>query len=212
LASPARLMTEKAEPMTRGRPRSDRSRQAALSAAFTILVELGYEQMSIEGVASAAGIGKSTIYRWWSGKAELAIEAFFEGTKDGLGFPETGSAREDFRLQISALADFLRNGRGRVLAAMLGGARSDPELAKTIGERFLAPRQRWGAERMARAIAAGETRPGIKPGPALGLLYGPIYTPLLFGRDVPGAADVAAHLDLALGAVFAPGSPSDHAR
>lgn len=175
-----------------------------------MLIELGYEQMSIDGVASAAGIGKSTIYRWWSGKSDLAIDAFFEGTRDGLAFPETGSAREDFRLQITALADFLRDGRGRVLAAMLGGARNDPHLANAIGERFLVPRQRWGAERMGRAIAAGETHASVTPGPALGLLYGPIYTPLLFGRDVPGAAEVEAHLQLALSAVFAPASPSDH--
>jgi hypothetical protein len=37
---------------------------------------------------------------------------------------------------------------------------------------------------------------------ALGILYGPLYTPLLFGQEVPPEAQVQAHLAIALPAIF----------
>jgi AcrR family transcriptional regulator len=177
-------------------------RQSILDAAFRVLAERGYSGFTIEAVAEVAGAGKSTIYRWWPSKADLAVEAFFESTKAALQFPQTGSAREDFRQQITELAALLSGLRGRVFAAMLGGARSDPALAKALGERWLEPRRKWGFGRIAKAIADNETKPGIDIGAALGILYGPLYTPLLFGQDVPTETQVQAHLDLALRAIF----------
>ena len=185
-----------------GRPRSDAARQSILEAAFRMMADRGYEGMAIEAVADAAGVGKTTIYRWWRSKADLAVEAFFEATKAELRFPETGSARQDFRCQIVDLARLLRGSRGAVLAATLGGARVDRDLARALGERWLEPRRRWGLARMQKAVADGECHSGVDIAAALGILYGPLYTPLLFGQPVPGEAQVAAHLDLALGAIF----------
>ena len=56
----------------RGRPRSEESREAILIAALKILIRDGYEKLTMEGVAREAGTGKSTIYRWWKGRAGLA--------------------------------------------------------------------------------------------------------------------------------------------
>ncbi|MFX8778323.1 TetR-like C-terminal domain-containing protein, partial [Acinetobacter baumannii] len=78
-------------------------------------------------------------------------------------------------------------------AAMLGGARNDPILAKALGERWLAPRQKWGFEKMSQAIAIGQCRVGIDVGAALGILYGPLYAPLLFGRPMPSRKQLTAH-------------------
>lgn len=192
-------MTESRVP---GRPRSESSREAILEAAFAVLVERGYGGFAIEAVAAAAGAGKTTVYRWWKNKADLAVDAFFYATTDELRLPETSSAREDFRQQISELGALLRGDRGRALAAMLGGARTDPLLARALGERWLEPRRRWGFERMARAAAAGELLPGVTPKAALAVLYGPLYTPLLFGGEVPSEADVRAYLDIACAGVF----------
>jgi AcrR family transcriptional regulator len=186
-----------------GRPRSEKSRAAILQAAFRILVECGYGGFTIEAVASEAGAGKTTVYRWWKTKAELAVDAFLHATTDELALSETASARADFRAQITALGALLRDGRGQALAAMLGGARSDPALARALGERWLEPRRRWGFERISKAAASGELRDGIKPVAALAVLYGPMYTPLLFGGDVPGAEAVQDYLDVACEGVFA---------
>jgi hypothetical protein len=55
---------------------------------------------------------------------------------------------------------------------------------------------------MQQAVARGECHPAIEIPVALGLLYGPLYAPLLFGQQVPEAPQVAAHLALALPAIF----------
>lgn len=188
----------------RGRPRSAAAKAAILRATFDTLVARGYEAMSIEAIAAMAGVGKATVYRWWASKADVAVDSFFEATREELRMPETGSAREDFRLQILQLTALLGGGAGRALAGMLGGARNDRDLAQALKHRWLDPRRAWGGQRMGRAIAAGETRAGVSIGPALALLYGPVYTPLLFGEEAPDVEAMAAILDLALDSIFAP--------
>lgn len=187
---------------SRGRPRSEAARDAILKAAFGVLADMGYAGMTFEAVAARAAAGKTTIYRWWPTKADLAVSAFFHETAEGLMLPETGSTREDFRLQITGLAELLHGRRGAVFAAMLGGARTDPSLAHALGQRWLEPRRAWGVARMKHALAAGECRPGIDIRAALGILYGPLYTPLLFGQEPPSGVEVVAHLALALPAIF----------
>ena len=162
----------------------------------------GFDAMSIEAVAAQAGVAKTTIYRWWPGKSELAVDAFFALTQDELALPDTGDARADFAAQITELAALLNGRRGAILATMLGGARTDRHLATALSERWREPRRKWGQARMARAIADGQLRPGVHPLAALNLMYGPLYSPLLFGQPVPDAAMVQAHLDIALGAIF----------
>lgn len=185
-----------------GRPRSERSQAAILEAAFRLLVARGYAGFAIEAVAAEAGAGKTTVYRWWKSKADLAVDAFFHATTDELQLPDSGSAESDFREQIAALGELLRGDRGRALAAMLGGARTDPALAKALGERWLEPRRRWGFARMMRAAAAGELQPHAQPSAALAVLYGPLYTPLLFGGEVPSADAIRAYLDMACRGIF----------
>ena len=58
--------------------------------------------------------------------------------------------------------------------------------------------------RMTRAAAEGQLRAGVKVPAALALLYGPLYTPLLFGQPVPEPEALHDILTLALTAVFLP--------
>lgn len=185
-----------------GRPRSEKSREAILRAAFQMLIARGYAGFTIEAVAAGANAGKTTVYRWWPTKAELAVEAFFHATTDELTLPESESAEADFRAQIVELGELLRGERGQAFAAMLGGARTDPALARALGERWLEPRRRWGFARMMRAASGGELRPGVDPSAALALLYGPLYAPLLFGGHVPDARAVDSYLDIACRGIF----------
>jgi AcrR family transcriptional regulator len=186
----------------KGRPRNEATRIAILNAAFAVLMERGYAGMSIEAVAQRAKTAKTTIYRWWDSKSELAVDAFFHTTAAAIELPETGSVQEDFRQQITNLANLLSGSTGAVFAAMLGGARTDRELARSLGERWLEPRREWGFAKIMQAINTGQCKPGIDPIAALGILYGPLYAPLLFGEPVPSAEQIAAHLAIALPAIF----------
>lgn len=83
----------------RGRPRSEKSRVAVLEAAAGLIVDCGYEDLTIEGIAASAGVGKQTIYRWWGSKAGVVVEALAEGyLKRPLSDPaDTGDLRGDLR-------------------------------------------------------------------------------------------------------------------
>ena len=59
-----------------GRPRSEEAHQAILDATLELLVEVGFSALTVEGVASRAGVGKATIYRRWASKLPLVVEAF----------------------------------------------------------------------------------------------------------------------------------------
>lgn len=61
-----------------GRPRSEETRQAILDAAVELIGTRDYRDVSIDAIAAAAKVGKQSIYRWWSSKADLVLEAFTE--------------------------------------------------------------------------------------------------------------------------------------
>ena len=64
-----------AEAPRRGRPRSEKAKQAILTAASELLLEHGLHAMSMDDVAERAGVSKATIYRWWGSKELLALDA-----------------------------------------------------------------------------------------------------------------------------------------
>ena len=75
----------------------DASRDGALrEAALELLADVGYDRLTLEAVAARARAGKTTIYRRWSGKAELVVDALVSA-KGPLGFPDTGSLAGDLR-------------------------------------------------------------------------------------------------------------------
>src|SRR3954447_5748781 len=89
--------------------RSEKSRRAIYAAALALVGEVGYPRTTIEGIAARAGVGKQTIYRWWSSKAEVLMEAFVDlgaqaaeaaGAEDwaeGDGIPDTGDLEADLK-------------------------------------------------------------------------------------------------------------------
>ena len=158
--------------------------------------------MAIEVVAKEAGVGKTTIYRWWSNRQEIAVEAFFAATQADLGFPETGSAQEDFRRQIQQLGELLRGPTGQAMAAMIAASRTDEVLRAALFSRWIEPRRRWGQARMARAVAEGECAPDLQIDIALDVMYGPIYSRLLFGRGIPSTGEIEEMLKVVSKGIF----------
>ena len=78
-----------------GRPRSEEAHQAILDATLALLGEVGYSALTVEGVAQRAGVGKATIYRRWSSKLPLVVEAF--GALPGFEDVDAGSLERDLK-------------------------------------------------------------------------------------------------------------------
>src|SRR5450631_2534200 len=63
------------QPALRGRPRDAGRDVAILDTVRELLIEVGYDHLSIESVAGRAGVGKATIYRRYPDKATLVAAA-----------------------------------------------------------------------------------------------------------------------------------------
>lgn len=170
-----------AEDMKRppGRPRSERARSAILNSTLELLEELGFSDLSIEGVAARAGVGKATIYRWWANKAVLVADAFMSSAIRETRFQDTGSIREDLRAQVQRLASIFRGPRGRILRSLIGGGQSDPELLEAFRNRWLLPRRAEGYIILQHAIRRGQLPSNLDPDMFLDALYGPLYFRML---------------------------------
>jgi AcrR family transcriptional regulator len=167
----------------RGRPRSEKARSAVLDAAADLLLERGLAAVSMDAVAARAEVSKATIYRWWPTKETLALDALYHEWASVPPVRDTGSLRGDL---LSLLRPWVRlagqRPYGRVIAALVTEAQTDPEFGRQYRERFVQPRRDQARAIFSRAIERGEIPAGTKVEVALDLLYGPVYHRLLHGH------------------------------
>ncbi len=107
-----------------------------------------------------------------------------------LRFPDTGSLRRDLSLQMRRLIHIFRSPRGKVVAALVAGGQSDPELIEAFRDRFLWPRRHQAYKTLQRGIARGELAPDTDLDLVLDSLYGAIYMRFLI-RHTELKEDVA---------------------
>jgi AcrR family transcriptional regulator len=172
------------EQRRRGRPRSEKARKAILDAAAELLLAQGLEAVSMDAVADRAGVSKATIYRWWPTKETLALEALYQEWDTARPSPpDTGSLRGDL---LALLRPWIRRVRarpyGRVVAALIAEAQTDPKFATEYHRRFVEPRREPARALFKHAIERGEIPAETKVEVALDLLYGSLYHRLLHGH------------------------------
>ena len=129
------------------------------------LVDGGYSSVSIEGLATSAGVSKQTIYRWWPSKAAILGEALLDGTLPGadVALPMT----EDLEADLRAFFSTQSRGSGETVAlarALIAVTATDPELGAALNERLAAPIRAWVTERIARGVEAGDVRADVDAG------------------------------------------------
>jgi len=166
-----------------GRPRSEQARRAIFRSTLKLLRRSSFPELTIEAIAADANVGKATVYRWWPNKGALVVDAFASNAEDRLHFPDTGSVYRDMSLQMTQFLAILRSQRGRIVAALLGGGQSDPELLSAFRERFLRPRREEAYKTLRRAMARGELPQGLDLDVVLDTLYGAIYMRFLIRHD-----------------------------
>jgi AcrR family transcriptional regulator len=160
--------------------RSERARRAILSAAAQLLDEVGFASMTVEEIAARAGAGKATIYRHWPTKGALAMEVVMSEIGPASPFPDTGSAVEDFRIQLRAVARAFNRPRIRhTLMGVVFAAQSDPALRNSFAERYMNPRRDHARAVIRRGIGRGELRPDLVEEVLFDQLYGALYFRLL---------------------------------
>jgi len=182
----------------RGRRRSERAHAAIVAATQELLVERGYRNLTIEGVAARAGVGKQTIYRWWPSRAALVLEAYLAGS-DALPPPAPrASVVADVRALLVWLSTVLAQPiGGRVLAGLVADLEQDRDLAEGFRQDVVPARRTAMLAALERGRARGEIRADADLGVAVDALHGAVFYRLLLSGaplDAEFAATVADHV------------------
>ena len=187
----------------RGRPRSEKARRAILQAAADLLLDQGGGQVSMDAVADRAGVSKATIYRWWPSKEHLALEALVEWASAGAPPRDTGSLRGDLLALVRPwVREIRRRQFGRVIAALIAEAQSDPRFAADYRRHFVDERREPMQAAFRRAIDRGEAPADLDIDVALDLVYGPLYHRLLHGHAPLSDRFAQEVIDLALNGIL----------
>ncbi|UUU21546.1 TetR/AcrR family transcriptional regulator [Streptomyces sp. DSM 40750] len=170
--------------------RSEKSRRAIYDAALALVTEVGYQKTTIEGIAARAGVGKQTIYRWWTSKADVLLEAFIDlsaqaaeaaarpeviGEQAEYEIPDTGDLEADLKAVLRATVDELLDPKfeapSRALAAE---GVVNQQLGTEFVAKLLEPQLQLYVKRLRSAQEQGAVRPDIDPRIALELFVSPL--------------------------------------
>ena len=184
---------------SRGRPRSPRAHAAILDATLALLAERGYEHLTVEDVAAAAGVGKSTIYRRWPSKAPLVIAAYAQ--LPGLVQPDTGNLPDDLTTLLRSFAHILETTPlPRVLPILAGECLHDPELSKLLVP-INSVRRKPLLGILERAVSRGELPDDLDVGAAADVIVGPIMTRIYFTGEAVRKKDIRPFVEAALSGI-----------
>ncbi|MFJ4694782.1 TetR/AcrR family transcriptional regulator [Streptomyces sp. NPDC088766] len=159
----------------RGRPRSEAVERAILEGTMKLLEEgVPLGELSIERIARTAGVGKAAIYRRWSGKEELFVDALRTIEPDEPELPGT-SMRDD----LVALLEWLRrrglaNRSSAILRTAQAQMKSSPRIWEAYHNAVVAPRRRLGVEVLRRGQRTGELRADLDVELVNDLFIGPM--------------------------------------
>jgi AcrR family transcriptional regulator len=163
-----------------GRPRSAQAHKAILAATLELLAQEGFQGLSIEDIAARAGVGKTTIYRRWSSKDELVIDAIHEVQVD-LSTVDTGNFRNDLVILFkSAYKSLMANPLlPQLVLRLISEFQANPEIFQVFLTQLLIPRIQRFIYMIEQAQAREEIRKDIDWTLALELIAGPIFFHLL---------------------------------
>ena len=140
------------------RPRVEGERESEiLDAALVLLCRVGYDRLTMDAVAAEAKASKATLYRRWSGKPSLVVDAILR-SKEALQAPEvdTGSLREDLVQMACGHGGLTDTRSAEIMAGLVTALHHDPDFAVEFRTRVLGPKIEIGRRVFERARARGE--------------------------------------------------------
>ncbi|WP_248959517.1 TetR/AcrR family transcriptional regulator [Sphaerisporangium perillae] len=168
------MMTEQMGAVrTPGRPRSEKAEKAIIDAAMDMIAEgTGVAELSIEAIAARAGVGKTTIYRRWSNKEELVVDAL-ASLKAPIPELAGTSVRDDVILYLSAMQLETHHPRTRcIMNIALSESERFPHLAERFREIVVRPRREVLRSAIQRGVDSGELRADVDVEVAMAALSG----------------------------------------
>lgn len=180
-----------------GRPRSEETKRAILTASYELLLENGFKTVTVEGIAERAGVSKATIYKWWPNKAAVVLDGFFNATEAMLQLPDTGSVREDLCIQVNDLATFLTSQKGKVITELIAEGQFDTNIADEYRKRYFNPRRLISRDILERGMQRGQLRKDLDIELSIDLIFAPLFYRLLITEEAVDSAFVKSLISYA---------------
>ena len=178
------------------RTRDEAARRRVLDSARNLVCELGPRSVTVDEIATSAGVGKQTIYRWWPSKSAVIMDALIELTDpEPDNLPD--STYEALKIQMRRVAAMFSSRNGQLIRELVADAQGDPLLADDFRRRFFAHRRARGAATLEKGVSQGELRSDLDIDDALDLLYAPLWLRLLVGHRPTSRTSADRLLDLA---------------
>ena len=188
----------------RGRPRDAAADGRILAAATQLILERGFDAMTVDEVAGRAKVGKATVYRRWARKEDLALAAMQSLYAQEVEQPDTGSLRGDLIAAYRAVVAFVHSPAGSLfLRTTIAESIRDPRVAAL----YNSAQQRASRDTYAmfeRAEARGEISPGQNLRWAVEWIGGILASATIGGHPLPGLEEVEELVDFVLHGVSGP--------
>jgi AcrR family transcriptional regulator len=143
------------------RPRVEGVREAEiLSATLEVLVDVGYDRLTMDAVAARAKASKATLYRRWNTKLRLVMDALHT-TKEPPTQIDTGSLRGDLQQLFCGMGGVVDPQAVAVFGSVITAVARDKEFAQTYRREFIGPRLEVSQQVWRRAVERGELRDDV---------------------------------------------------
>src|SRR5580700_3398560 len=158
-----------------GRRRSDAAREAILDATFRLLSSPASDAVTIDAIASEAGVGRQTIYRWWPSKGAVVADALARHARAIVPDRDTGSLRGDLEaFLVDSFAGLQDDGLSGRLRQIVAGAQQDEHVARALAD-FTAIRRSALRALLEHGRDAGELAPDTDLDMLVDMTYGVLY-------------------------------------
>jgi AcrR family transcriptional regulator len=162
-----------------GRPRSEESRISILNTAYSFLQCRPVSSISTLHIAQKAGVSTATVYRWWSTKEELLLDAFLHKTNHQLVLKTKGPPLERLKEYVLQVGRFFTGKNGIVVARILTAIQGNPILHKQFLEHVYSPRDKEFRAIVKEAIKKRNLPANAEVSVFLETIIGPLLTRLL---------------------------------
>ncbi|MDN4611566.1 TetR/AcrR family transcriptional regulator [Arthrobacter burdickii] len=164
-------------------------RLRVLKAASVLLDRLSYDAVTIDAVARASGVGKSTLYRYWPSRQLLVLEAFTYKTNLLTNVEDTGDVARDLHAYLVALTYCLHvGGAASTVANLLAEAIRSEDFAAQFRQTMLRERRQGFLAILQRGQRRGQVRDDVDLVMVIDAVYGSIHHRLVAtGQDIDGS-------------------------
>jgi AcrR family transcriptional regulator len=201
VASPARASVG-------GLSRSQRTEAAILAATRELLAKGGVRELTVEGVAARSGAAKTTIYRRWRSKDELALAVLIDMVQTVVAVPELPDTRSELIALVQGAVRVLgKTLMGPVMQGLVSELATNRQLASAFQQRVVALRLHEVERLLRRGIARGELRADIDIGLTHELLFGAVYYRLFLSGEPLDRKLAERIVDAVLPALRKPAGP-----